>query len=85
MRVLVDRGSFTSRCDSSGPGWAADGLSPLFARIWVRTDAVLPLLDGLDEVAAVLREDCVAAINAWRDDHVLLPIDLMWRLCRACR
>ncbi|MFI9817519.1 NACHT domain-containing protein [Saccharothrix variisporea] len=41
------------------------------AREWVRTDAVLPLLDGLDEVDPAWREDCVAAINAWRTEHGL--------------
>ncbi|NUT94125.1 MAG: NACHT domain-containing protein, partial [Saccharothrix sp.] len=41
------------------------------AREWVRVDAVLPLLDGLDEVDPAWREDCTAAINAWRGEHGL--------------
>jgi DNA polymerase III delta prime subunit len=39
------------------------------AREWVANDQVLPLLDGLDEVASAHRDACVAAINAWRDSH----------------
>ncbi|MEJ2858371.1 MULTISPECIES: NACHT domain-containing protein [unclassified Saccharothrix] len=41
------------------------------AREWVRTDAVLPLLDGLDEVDPAWRDACVAAVNAWRAEHGL--------------
>jgi eukaryotic-like serine/threonine-protein kinase len=33
------------------------------ARFWLQHDYLLPLLDGLDEVPADLRDDCVAAIN----------------------
>src|SRR5205085_12420668 len=40
---------------------------------WIKTDQVLPLLDGLDEVAAPHRAECVEAINAYRQDHGLLP------------
>jgi heme exporter protein D len=36
------------------------------ARGWVAEDALLPLLDGLDEVAAARRDECVAEINAFR-------------------
>ena len=39
------------------------------AREWVTTGAVLPLLDGLDEVAADKRALCVAAINTYRKQH----------------
>lgn len=48
------------------------GLSPGLAREWLRTEAVLPLLDGLDEVDQTRREACVVAINAWRDEHGML-------------
>lgn len=48
------------------------GVSPGLARDWLRTEAVLPLLDGLDEVDQTRREACVAAINAWRDEHGML-------------
>jgi hypothetical protein len=36
------------------------------AQGWVNEDAILPLLDGLDEVAAEYRAACVQAINAYR-------------------
>jgi hypothetical protein len=39
------------------------------AREWVARDQILPLLDGLDEVASDRREACVDAINAYRDEH----------------
>lgn len=48
------------------------GVSRGLARDWLRTEAVLPLLDGLDEVDQTRREACVAAINAWRDEHGML-------------
>src|SRR5439155_4953842 len=34
---------------------------------------ILPLLDGLDEVALPNRAGCVEAINAYRKEHGLLP------------
>src|SRR6266536_1442289 len=36
------------------------------AASWIATDQVLPLLDGLDEVAAPQRAACVQAINTFR-------------------
>jgi len=36
------------------------------AQEWVEARALLPLLDGLDEVAEAHRDQCVAAINAYR-------------------
>jgi hypothetical protein len=39
------------------------------AREWIDKDQVLPLLDGLDEVAEDRRQQCVDAINAYRDEH----------------
>ena len=44
------------------------------AQEWVASDAVLPLLDGLDEVKAEHRLACVNAINAFRQSHGLLPL-----------
>jgi hypothetical protein len=43
------------------------------ARPWVEDDALLFLLDGLDEVRADRRDACVAAINAFCQEH-LVPI-----------
>src|SRR5262249_1924247 len=41
---------------------------------WVKADQVLPLLDGLDEVALPHRSACVEAINTFRKEHGLLPL-----------
>ena len=43
--------------------------SPDIARDWIRNDDILPLLDGLDEVAVEQRSACVEAINAFRARH----------------
>jgi len=44
------------------------------AQAWVKNDAILPLLDGLDEVAENRRGACVDAINAFREQHGLVPL-----------
>jgi hypothetical protein len=50
------------------------------ARQWVETEQVLPLLDGLDEVALDHRQTCVEAINNFRRDHGLLQIAVCSRI-----
>ncbi|HZU03908.1 MAG TPA: protein kinase, partial [Ktedonobacteraceae bacterium] len=44
------------------------------ARTWVETDQILPLLDGLDEVAAENRTTCIEAINTYQQQHAFLPL-----------
>src|SRR4029453_7128775 len=45
------------------------------AQGWVDTDALLPLLDGLDEVALEHQPTCVAAINRYRqEEQGVLPL-----------
>jgi NACHT domain len=41
---------------------------------WVEQEALVPLLDGLDEVAEAHRPACAQAINAWRGEHGLVPL-----------
>jgi serine/threonine protein kinase len=41
---------------------------------WVDADQILPLLDGLDEVAARDRTACIESINTYRGEHGLLPL-----------
>jgi Effector-associated domain 7 len=41
---------------------------------WIEGDNILPLLDGLDEVAVEYRDACAAAINAYRQDEAMVPI-----------
>lgn len=43
-------------------------------RSWVEADAVLPLLDGLDEVSPNYREQCVETINAYRREHMISTV-----------
>ena len=40
----------------------------------VDAEQILPLLDGLDEVAAKERTACIEAINSYRQEHGLLPM-----------
>jgi eukaryotic-like serine/threonine-protein kinase len=60
--------------------WLAEELQsnygvPLkLSHTWVASDALLPLLDGLDEVVWEDRVACVEAINAYRADHGLAPL-----------
>ncbi len=44
------------------------------ARTWVDTEQLLPLLDGLDEVAPENRTACIDIINTYRQEHGLLPL-----------
>ncbi|HZR44582.1 MAG TPA: protein kinase [Ktedonobacteraceae bacterium] len=48
--------------------------------IWVRTEMLLPLLDGLDEVPANARPACIVAINAYKKEHGLSPLVVCSRL-----
>jgi len=50
------------------------------AQRWIETEQIIPLLDGLDEVDANYRQDCVEAINDFRRDHGLLPIAVCSRI-----
>lgn len=60
--------------------WLADELNSKYqvprklARSWVKTDQILPLLDGLDEVTPKALTACVEAINVFRGKHGLLPM-----------
>jgi DNA polymerase III delta prime subunit len=47
---------------------------------WVSADQILPLLDGLDEVAPEYREGCVQHINDFRTEHGLVPIVICSRV-----
>jgi eukaryotic-like serine/threonine-protein kinase len=60
--------------------WLVEALSEQYqvprktGQTWVEADQILPLLDGLDEVALEHRAACVEAINTFRQDHGLLPL-----------
>jgi transcriptional regulator with XRE-family HTH domain len=44
------------------------------AQAWVQAEQILPLLDDLDEVIAPARSACIETINAYRQEHGLLPM-----------
>lgn len=50
------------------------------AKYWVEKEMVLPLLDGLDEVELAVRDECVEAINMFRQRHGFLPIVVCSRI-----
>jgi GTPase SAR1 family protein len=60
--------------------WLMDELNKRYdvphelAKTWVDAGLILPLLDGLDEVAADHREACVDTMNAFLREHGLLPM-----------
>jgi NACHT domain len=60
--------------------WLVEALSEQYqvsrktSQTWVEADQVLPLLDGVDEVASEHRAACVEAINTFRRTHGLLPL-----------
>jgi GTPase SAR1 family protein len=66
--------------------WLVDALSEQYdvpcklGQAWIEADQVLPLLDGLDEVAPEHRAACVGAINTFRQEHGLLPLVVCSRI-----
>jgi transcriptional regulator with XRE-family HTH domain len=50
------------------------GVARRLGRSWIEDDQVLPLLDGLDEVAEEHRAGCVAAIDEFLTEHGQLPM-----------
>jgi hypothetical protein len=57
--------------------WLVEELSAKYniprkiARPWIENDELVLLLDGLDEVAQGRQEDCVRAINDFRQEHMM--------------
>jgi tetratricopeptide (TPR) repeat protein/GTPase SAR1 family protein len=60
--------------------WLAEELKQKYqvplqlAKSWLATDGILPLLDGLDEVAPAHRVACLNEINAYRGEHNLASL-----------
>jgi len=50
------------------------------AHAWIAADALVLLLDGLDEVAEQHRVACAEAINAYRREHGLVPLAVCSRV-----
>ncbi|MER7272048.1 NACHT domain-containing protein [Micromonospora carbonacea] len=55
------------------------GIPPRQATAWIEVGAVLPLLDGLDEVVAARRDECAAAIAVFHARQPLTPIAVCCR------
>src|SRR5262249_39816573 len=49
-------------------------VSKKLAEQWVENDALLLLLDGLDEVRQETRDGCVTSINTFRGEHGTMPL-----------
>jgi hypothetical protein len=49
-------------------------LPPKVGQAWVDADELLLLLDGLDEVREAQRSACITTINAYRQEHDLVPV-----------
>lgn len=62
------------------PLWLVDELHSKYqipyklAQNWVSENRILPLLDGLDEVAEAYRAQCIQVINAYHREHGFVPI-----------
>ena len=54
-------------------------IPPEHVRAWIDGEQLLPLLDGLDEVAPEHRQECVEAINVFRREHGTVPIAVCCR------
>ena len=44
------------------------------AERWIENDSLLLILDGLDEVSDTHRQNCMDAINQWRDEHSFVDV-----------
>jgi MFS family permease len=66
--------------------WLVDELRKLYgvphalAQYWITEERVLPLLDGLDEVALDQRLNCARAIDDFNTEHRLLPLVVTSRI-----
>ena len=54
-------------------------IPPMIAQSWITYEQIIPLLDGLDEVAGEKREACISAINTYRQAHHLIPLVICCR------
>jgi DNA polymerase III delta prime subunit len=60
--------------------WATEELTAKYqiprqiGRSWLETNDILLLMDGLDEIPLHYRDDCIRAINHFRDEHGLIGL-----------
>jgi hypothetical protein len=85
LPVVLNLSSWSSK-DRSLIDWMAAELfrrhrvAERLWRGWVASRAVLPLLDGLDEVREEWRGQCVDAINRYRSEGALAPLAVSSRI-----
>ena len=74
LPVVFNLSSWSDKRESIS-AWLVDELRQKYsipkklAELWVENDDLLLLLDGLDEVDARFRDECVTRINEFRDNH----------------
>lgn len=79
MPIILNLSSWAIKRKSISD-WLVDELNDKYqvphrvGRNWMAADQVLPLLDGLDEVAPASQPGCIEAINRFRRDHGLTPL-----------
>jgi transcriptional regulator with XRE-family HTH domain len=79
LPVVLRLSSWAER-QSSLEDWMGDQLaltydiSQKLSSQWVRNDYILPLLDGLDEMDEASRSACITALNAYHQEHLLVPL-----------
>jgi predicted NACHT family NTPase len=55
-------------------------VSKALGKMWVKTNALMLFIDGLDEVKADRRNDCVEALNDFMKDHLTTEIVICCRI-----
>jgi len=79
MPMVFNLSSWTMKGQSLSD-WLIDELNSKYqvprklAKLWEVDNQILPLLDGLDEVAPEHRVACIDAINTYRQQHGFVPI-----------
>lgn len=82
--VILNLSGWTDRQLAIGE-WAVEEMVAKYqiprriGRRWLANDRLLFLLDGLDEMPAEFRADCIAAINAYRHKHGLADVVICCR------
>jgi hypothetical protein len=77
--VVFNLSSWAVKRQSIG-AWLVEELSAKYqvphklGQAWINDEQILPLLDGLDEVASPYRTACIDALNTYHGEHGLLSI-----------
>lgn len=83
--VVFNLSEWSSHKQQSLQNWLVEELNSKYqvprklGLAWLEEEKLLPLLDGLDEVDLAERENCIEAINDFREVYGLLPMVLCCR------